>query len=153
MRNIALDDLRAEIGDCLSQEQIFEGTLLENIAMGRPAVNIEDVNWAVDNVGLRQFVAGLPDGYRTRLQPHGKTLARSVVQQILIARAIVDRPRLLLLENIFENLEIGLRESIIDFLLSDEHTWTLVVATNDSKFISKASRVITMDEGQVMSDR
>ena len=148
--NIGLDNLRAEIGDCLSQEQIFEGTILENITMGRKSVTIQDVDWAVRNVGLDEYVADLANGYHTQLQPHGKTLARSVAQQILIARAIVDRPRLLLMENVFENLDPDLSVKIIDFLTSKQHSWTVVLVTAEPKILEKCGRVIMMEQGRVL---
>lgn len=148
VNSLDLEELRTEIGDCLSEELIFEGTILENITMGRPAATMDNVEWAVRSVGLSDFIKSLPEGYNTMLKPLGKTLVRGTVQQILIARAIVERPRLLLLEHTFANLAPETCNSIIDFLTSDENEWTLVAVTKDPYFVAKSTKVIVLDEGK-----
>ncbi|NNK80147.1 MAG: ATP-binding cassette domain-containing protein, partial [Flavobacteriales bacterium] len=97
--NIESSSLRDYIGDCLSQEQLFEGTVLENISMNRKDVDMEDVRWAINSVGLGSFIENLPKGYDTMMDPTGRRLPRSIIQKLLIARSIADKPRLLLLED------------------------------------------------------
>src|SRR5690606_21397055 len=62
MRDLEKNSLRRLIGDNTSKEQVFDGTILENITLGIPNVPIEDVVWATDNVGLTDFIHELPDG-------------------------------------------------------------------------------------------
>lgn len=147
--NLNLDSLRKAIGDSLSQEQLFDGTVLENISMGRSSVSFEDVKWAVNHLGLNQFIRNLPQGYDTILNPLGKNLPGSIVQKILIARSIVDHPKLILLEDTLDLLDEAERNKIIDLLTSDEQPWTMVAISSDPYFMDKADKVVHMKAGTI----
>jgi len=151
--NLNLDSLRDAIGDSLSQEQLFEGTVMENITMGRNSVSFEDVEWAVSNMGLTEFIRTLPKGYETILNPLGKNLPRSIVQKILLARSIADHPKLLLLEDNLNYLHITDRKKIIDFLTSKENPWTLVAISSDNYFKKRADKVLFMKDGRIERTR
>ena len=90
--------------------------------------------------------------YKTQLEPLGKKLPKGIAVKILLARAIVIRPRLLLMEGNLEYLEDDEKNEIIDFLMSPENPWTLVVATSDPYFISKANRVLGVQDGRISFD-
>lgn len=150
--NLDLESLRSVIGDSLTDEQLFEGTLLENITMGREAATFENVEWVINNLGLRNFIKSLPNGYNTILSPEGKDLAKSTIQKLLIARSIVDKPRLLLLEDALEHIDYKERCKILDFLTNRENDWTLVTVSNDREFAKRADRIILMKEGKIEAD-
>lgn len=145
--NLDLTTLRSHIGDCLTQEQLFDGTILENIAMGREGATFENVKWAVQNLKLESFINALPNGYETLVDPQGKKLPKSITQKLLLARSIADRPKLLLLEDALEHLDDEERRSIVDFLVKKEHDWTIVAVSASSYFQSKVDRVVQMDNG------
>ncbi|MDA9820643.1 ATP-binding cassette domain-containing protein [Salibacteraceae bacterium] len=148
--NLILSTLHSVIGDYLTQqEELFEGTVMENIRMGRDAATYEHVKWAVDNLGLTDFIQSLPLGYDTIFDAQAKRLPRSVVQKMLIARAIADRPSLLLLEDAFEHLDEFERRRIIDFLTEKDKTWTVVVVSNDPYMAQRSDRLVVMKEGKV----
>jgi ABC-type bacteriocin/lantibiotic exporter with double-glycine peptidase domain len=147
--NLRLSSLRSVIGDCLAQEQIFQGTVLENIAMGRDSVSFENVQWAVQNLGLENFITELPKGYDTPLFPEGKQLPKSAIQKILLARSIADKPRLLLLRDALQHLEYKDGKQIMNFLTSKENNWTLMIVSPDLRFAQKCNRVIIMDKGKI----
>ena len=149
--NLDLTTLRSNIGDCLTQEQLFDGTILENIAMGREGATFENVKWAVQNLKLERFINSLPNGYDTLVDPQGKKLPRSAMQKLLLARSIADRPKLLLLEDALEHLDSEERKSIVDFLLRKENDWTIVAVSSDPYFQSKADKVIDMQDGCFMN--
>jgi len=148
--NLNLASIRAVIGDSLSQEELFDGTVLENIAMGRESVSFNDVKWAVENVGLTQFIKGLPNGFNTRINPVGKNLPRSVVQKLLLARSISGRPKLLLLEDTLKYIDEMERNKIIDFITSEENPWTLVAISSDEYLSKRSDKVVLMKEGQII---
>jgi ABC-type bacteriocin/lantibiotic exporter with double-glycine peptidase domain len=148
--NLELSALRSVIGDFMAHEQIFEGTLFENISMGRDKADMDNVRWAIHHCGLEGFVKSLPQGYNSMLEPMGKKLPKGTVLKILVARAIADRPRLLLLEDNFEYQEDTDRKQIIDFLTSKDNPWTLVAVSNDPYFLSKADRVVVIEKGNVL---
>ena len=141
--------LRTAIGDYMAQEQIFEGTVEENISLGRDGATRADIKWAVENVRLKNDFKSVDLEYKTLLDPLGKKLPKSVAVKILLARSIVIRPRLLLLEGNLEFIEESEKREIIDFLVSPENPWTLIVATSDPYFISKVDTVAELTEGEL----
>lgn len=149
--NLKLSSLRAVIGACLVEEQLFEGTLFDNITMGRDKASFENVKWAIKGVGLEDFVKKLPRGYETLLEPLGRKLPRSIVQKILVARAIAHKPKLLLLEYVFEHLDLAERKKIVDFLFDKSHGWTIVVISNDDYIAQKADKIGIMENGTIKS--
>ena len=152
MSNLDRESLRTIMGDCLSQEQLFKGCIIDNITMGREAATFENVRWAVDNLGLADFVRKQPKGYDTVLDPEGKTLPRGIVQKLLIARSIVVRPKLLVFEYIVDSLDRKDRKKIIDFLTQKEHGWTIVTASRNNYFAEKCSRIILLKEGRISKE-
>ena len=147
--NLSLEDLHSVIGACFKHGELFEGTVLENITMGRERATFENVQWAVKVLGLEGTIRRLPEGYETKLNPTGDRLSRSIVQRLLLARAIADRPRLLLLENVFEGIDRSDRHAIIDFLTDHEHPWTLVAASGNRYLASRCDRVVHLANGAV----
>jgi ABC-type bacteriocin/lantibiotic exporter with double-glycine peptidase domain len=147
--NLEQESLRSVIGDCLSQEQLFEGSILDNITMGKSGVSFEDVKWAVSNLGLNDFIKSMPTGYNTLLQPQGKSLPRSIVQKLLIARGIASKPKLLVLEDTFEHIDIADRIKIINFLTLKSNQWTLVAVSTDKYLAQKSDRIAYMKEGKI----
>lgn len=150
IKGIALSTLRSVIGTCLDREELFQGSLIENITIGRPSANFSDVKWAIKNVGLEEFVKELPNGYETVLEPYGNSLSRSVIQKIVIARAIVDRPKLLLFEYTFEHIDLEDKAKIVDFLVDKQHPWTIVASSKDKLLAEKFDRVVLMDQGTIV---
>ncbi|MCB0754045.1 MAG: ABC transporter ATP-binding protein [Flavobacteriales bacterium] len=145
--NLDLQSLRSVIGDCLSQEQLFDGTLLDNITMGRAGATFDNVKWAIKNLQLEDAINSLPNGFDTIIDPQGKKLPKSTVRKLLLARSIADKPKLLLLEDALEHLDTIERNSIVDFLLNKENDWTIVAVSADPYFQSKADKVIYMENG------
>lgn len=150
IKGIALSTLRSVIGTCLDREELFQGSLIENITIGRPSANFSDVKWAIKNVGLEEFVKELSNGYETVLEPYGNSLSRSVIQKIVIARAIVDRPKLLLFEYTFEHIDLEDKAKIVDFLVDKQHPWTIVASSKDKLLAEKFDRVVLMDQGTIV---
>jgi ABC-type bacteriocin/lantibiotic exporter with double-glycine peptidase domain len=143
--NIHLDSLREQTGVAMSQQDIFRGTLLENITLGNENISLETIKELAGKTGLNDFIATLKDGYDTLLDPTGKRLPGNVVQRILLVRALANKPRLLLLEEPWMNFTNGHRNQIIQ-LLADIKNTTMVVVSNDEEFAKQCDRVIVMNE-------
>ena len=137
--NYHLPSLRKEMGIFLLQESIFQGTLWENITMGKE-VNKEYLSNLVQQTGLIHFLQALPLGYDTELDPAGKRLPQNVTQKILLVRALVHQPQLLLLEEPWRGIDDPYKTNIRQLLLSLEAT--VIVATNDEQFMPHAHQVI-----------
>lgn len=143
MGNYNLVSLREKTGIFFPQENIFNGTLWENITMGRPDVEKSYVNHLARQTGLLAFLSTLPSGYDAELDPTGKRLPRNVIQKILLVRALANRPRLLLLEEPWQGIEEQYRTGIQDFLVQLEGT-TVIIATNDESFAARCSQAIRL---------
>ncbi|MFT5819442.1 MAG: ABC-type bacteriocin/lantibiotic exporter with double-glycine peptidase domain [Crocinitomix sp.] len=147
--NLNPNYLRAAIGDCFMDELLFEGTVLENITMGREKATFENVQWAVENLGLSDFIKKLPNGYNTQIHSQGKHYSKGIVDKLILARSIADKPKLLLVKDAFTSLERIERETIMDFLTSKSNEWTLVVASKDHLWYDKVDRVILAEYGEL----
>lgn len=147
--NLNLEGLHSQIGDCLSDEELFEGTVFENISMGRPGATMENVQWAINNIGLTDFIKSLPQGMNTYLDPIQKRLPKSTMQKMILARSIADKPKLLLLEEAFVSIESSEKGRIIDFITSDENGWTIIAVSSDHSIISKFDQIALMDNGSI----
>jgi ABC-type bacteriocin/lantibiotic exporter with double-glycine peptidase domain len=144
--NISL--LYKVIGNGLVEETIFEGTLMENITLGRDFISIEDVIWAAEKVYLSAFVKELPKGFDTIIDMEDR-LSKSIIQRIIIARSIVNKPKLILLENHIDFIEEIDRNKIIDFLTNKSNGWTLISISNNNYLQQKSDTVIMMNDGEI----
>lgn len=150
INNLQLESLRSVIGDSLSQELLFEGSLLENITIGRPAATFENVKWAVKNLNLEDDINALPKGFDTIIDPEGKKLPRSFVQKLILARSIADKPRLLLLEDVFIHIDEFDRAALCDFITDRSNPWTLVAVSSDENFAQKCDSIAIISEGKII---
>ncbi len=148
--NLGIEDLHSVIGDCLRMGELFEGTVLENITMGRERATFANVKWATRALGLTEVIRDLPDGFETHLDPTGDKLPRSIVQRLLLARSIADKPRLLLLEDSFDAFEEADRRQIIDFLTDRTHPWTIVAVSANDHLANQCDRVVQMVDGTII---
>ncbi len=151
-QNINLRSLREHIGDYSSQEDVFRGTVLENITLGRSTISLQQVLKLAENVGLTEFIRNSPQGIDTELLPGGKNIPRSIITKILIARSIITEPNLLVMEEPLGNLTIRDRLRIGRLLTDRSHNWTLVCVTTDPLLASLCDRVIVLRDGQIIYD-
>lgn len=141
--NLDIENLRSNIGDCLMEELLFEGTLLENINLGREKATFENVKWAIDNLGLGDFVKNLPNGYNTVIELQGKQFSKGIIDKLLLARSIADKPKVLLIKDSFGSFLPERKQSIIDFLT--EQPWTLFIASQDNYIAGKVDRIVEIE--------
>ena len=148
--NLSLNSIRNVIGEYMANDRLFEGTVLENITLGRDNIPFTDVEWAVKNMGIQEFIQNSIEGYNSTINSMGKGLSDSIITKILLARAIVIKPKLLLLENAFEHLDKPNREKIIDFLFKKENHWTIIAVTNNEYFAQKGAKTAVFAGGNIV---
>jgi ABC-type bacteriocin/lantibiotic exporter with double-glycine peptidase domain len=146
--SFSAESLRSAIGDNLSQEELFQGTVFENLTMGKD-INLERVRAVIKKVHLTSYINQLPKGFDTLLDPQGSGLAEGTVQKLLIARAVLNGPKLLVIEENMSAIDEDEKNDIINFLASKENKWTVVIASKEQNIISKADRVLELREGQL----
>jgi ABC-type bacteriocin/lantibiotic exporter with double-glycine peptidase domain len=148
--NYDIAKLYKVIGNVLEEETIFEGTFLENITLGREYLKIEDVLWSIEQVFLSEYVKELPNGIDTLIDVSGAKLSKSVIQKIIIARSIVNKPKLILFENNIDLIEETERNKIIDFLTNKANEWTLISISSNKYFQQKSDTIVHMNDGQII---
>jgi len=150
--NIEISSLRAVIGDNLRQEDLFYGTLKENITMGNPNISTQVIRDILSAIKLTEFVQGTKSGLNTHIDPEGKKLSSSIVRKILIARSLVKKPKLLVLEDFMTNLDYDDCNCIIYFIVGKEHSWTVFVVSNESIIAKRCDRVIVLKDGEIIDN-
>ena len=150
--NLELDSLRWAIGDYTPQEEVINANIAENISIGHPDVTLADIQWAIELAGLKDWIAEQANGFDTVLVAEGLDLPRSVRIRLLIARAVVRRPRLLVIGGHIEQLDAKLSEQIISNLVDREHNWTLLVASNSRLVAASCDRVGVMHLGRLIAE-
>jgi len=143
--NYQLDSLRSKIGVLLNQQDIFQGTVWENITLGNENISTERIKELAAQTGLHDFIASQKDGLQTLLDPTGKRLSRNVIHRILLVRALALQPRLLLLEEPWMNLSPPQQNQIKKLLLNLNDT-TVVVVSNDESFAKECDKIIVLNE-------
>lgn len=128
LRELRPDSLRQHIGVCRATE-IFSGTIDENVHLGRPDISAEDVREALDTVGLLGELLKLPEGLGSRLHAGGAPLSASQAIRLMVARAIVGRPRLLLVDGTLDLLADDIAVAVMKNLSRSPVCWTLLLCT------------------------
>ena len=153
IRSLCPKQLRSAMGDSFSQEDLFTGSVLENIIMGRPWVTEADVRNAAERTGLMAMLADLPDGLLTTLDAHGSRLPQSLVKRIILARCIAGKPRLVLYEddalpNMGEDHDL-----LIDLLTGEKAGFTLIAVSQDEQLRDRCTRKVRLERGLLVEDR
>ena len=140
-----LEELRRQVFLVRGQE-IVQGTLLENIRLSRPEIGIDEVNRALECVGLLGTVHRMPEGLETQLSPGGHPLSGSQRSRLILARAIVRKPRLLLVDEALDGLETETLERLESALFDARESRTLVLVTRDPDLIRRCDQVLHLGE-------
>lgn len=152
IENIAHNEFRAIIGNNFKSETIFNGTLLDNITLGRKDISNEDINWVIDNLDLRQFVNELEEGWNTEISPDGVGISKNTMQKILLCRSIVHKPKLVLLEYSFELFSNDTKIKLLQFLTQKTNPWTLIFVSNDIQVAKICDRTILFENSVIKAD-
>lgn len=148
---IHINHYRAHLGLSLSEEFPFEGTLRENLTFGDPSISDKSILEVLKNIGLSKFLKDLPKGLNTVLYPEGKQMSFTITKKIVLARAILKKPKLLILEDALDQFSEQDSKSIIDFLCKPKNSWALVVVSSNTYWKTYCKEVINLKEGSIQS--
>ncbi|MGL3001061.1 peptidase domain-containing ABC transporter [Flavobacterium sp. RSSB_23] len=151
-KKINLKQYRSQIGNIIHSETPFEGSILDNIIFNNPDCSDEDLKWALDGVQLTPYIKSLPKGLETQIFPEGQQLSSSNAQKILLARSIINKPKVLFYEDPTDAMDEKVANEIIDFITSDINKWTIIVSSKNPYWKTKCNRFLTMEKGQIISD-
>jgi ABC-type bacteriocin/lantibiotic exporter with double-glycine peptidase domain len=148
--NYQLASLRKQTGILLSHQDIFQGTILENITMGNAAISVTDVTLIAEKIGFQHFIQNSKMGYDTSLDPQEKRLSKKIRQDILLLRALIGKYRLLLLEEPIQHLDAQQQLVVLNYLRTDKSA-TVLITSNELSIINNCDVVIELEDGYVKS--
>ena len=129
-----------------SHLSLIDGTIADNIVWRRSYISYEDVRWALWLTNLQEEVATLPQGINSNVSALGEIPAPTHVLRILLARAIVTRPQLLIFDGMIHDMQPTLRDSILRRLCSKDQSWTVIFVSNDPDLTPYVDRRIALDD-------
>ncbi len=151
LSNYDTKSIRVNTGILVQMQDIFQGTLRENICVGDESITTFQLNELAEIVGLKKFVDDHKEGYDLELFPMGQHLSGRVIKMILLMRALIHKPKLLLLEEPWLGLEEEYANKIKEYLLSYSKNNVMVVVGNDEEFATKCNKVIVLEKGTIKS--
>ncbi len=110
---------------------LFDSTLIENITLERDNLSPDDLLWALELVGLQEEIENFPEGLQTMVEFGGKNVSPSQTIQILLARALIVRPKLVILDGGLHEIQSPQRETILKKICSPEYPWTVIIVSTD----------------------
>ncbi|TWO31992.1 ATP-binding cassette domain-containing protein [Seonamhaeicola sediminis] len=149
INSLHLNFFRSQLGLSLSDESPFEGTLRENLTFSNPNITDDKIHEILNIVGLREFLKEQPDGLNTILYPDGKRLSYTISKKLVLARAILKEPKILILEDALDRFNENETTAIIDYLTDKKQPWGLVVVSSSSVWINKCTEIITLEKGSI----
>jgi ATP-binding cassette subfamily B protein len=146
--NYDLISLRKCTGIYLNQNEIFSGTLIENISMGRKDVLPHNIVKLATELGFTDFANSFKNGFETMLDPQGLKLSSTAVQKTLLLRALAGSSNLLLLDDPLKGFEGADQVRIVDYLTTLKTT-TIIIVSNNSKLLAKATMQLKIENKNI----
>lgn len=143
LRDMRLQSLREHVA-IVKGIEIFDGTLLENVRMGRDEMAIAEVRRALTAVQLLEEVLDLPGGLNTRLGTGGTPLSLGQCERLMLARAIAGQPRLLILDEVLDDMDREVRSEVMPAIFGKEALWTLIVITHSQEVAQLCDRQVVL---------
>ncbi len=148
-RDMRPDALRKHVA-LVRNIEIFNGTLEENIHLERPYVSTSDVREALEWVGLYEQILQLPQGLQTHLVDNGYPLTEIQARKLMLARAIVGRPRLLLIDGLLDALSDDEAERLTCMLADPARLWTLIMVTGRRNLMELGTSTYTLQDSEAI---
>ena len=152
LRDIDLTHLRDQVAKNISQEDLFDGTILENITLGRITTTVHDAIHALEQVGLSDTINALPKGLETPIISGGKGLTKTVIHKLILARCLAKKPQLLILNDFFIPLAKSDKMELLQCIARPQLPWTAIIVSKDPLIMSACDRVLVLNEGRIQHE-
>ena len=150
LKNIPSDQLRKYIGYCPQKIQLFTGTVLENISVGIDGINEEEIIEAAKLSCAHDFIAKLPGGYSYNLIDGGANLSGGQRQAIALARCLVKKPKILVLDEPTSSMDGATEEKIINNLLSLPYNPSIIISTHRTNHLARVDKIGVLIDGKLV---
>lgn len=152
VRGLQEDSLLGHIGIVPQESILFSGTIRDNIAYGKPDATDEEVIAAAKVAQAHDFILGLPQGYDTHVEERGANLSGGQKQRIAIARAVITRPAILILDDATSSVDVETETKIQDALNEAQHDRTTFVVAQRISTVLNADKIIVLDKGRILAE-
>ncbi len=149
-RKIAIEDLRRQIGIVPQESFLFQGSIAENIAYGKPDASFHEIVEAAKAANAHHFILGKSDGYDTVVGERGAKLSGGEKQRIAIARAILHNPRILILDEATSSVDVETEKQIQEALTRLVKGRTTFAIAHRLSTLRNASRLVVLDKGEIV---
>ena len=152
VRDIKMDSIRGHMGISLQEAILFSGTIRDNIRYGNPDASDEEVFEAAKTAQAHEFIIAFPEGYDTTVGQRGVNLSGGQKQRIAIARALLVKPKILILDDSTSAVDVETEaeiENALESLMDD--TTSFIVAQRISTVL-KADKILVLDNGRIAAE-
>ena len=149
LQQLDLAAYRKRVGSYLHNQEIFHGTLWENISLGHAEIRQQDILVIAGKLGFDDFIVSFDHGFETMIDPIGKKLTSSLVKKILLLRAFVGEKSLYILEDPWVDLVASMHPAISSFIEKDLAGRTVVVVSNAQRNELAWDKVVKLENGHV----
>ncbi|MBS1835280.1 MAG: ATP-binding cassette domain-containing protein [Acidobacteria bacterium] len=149
IRNYQVWSLRTAVA-LVRVHEVFHGSIVDNVAMGRPEIDTVQVREALAAVGLLEEIDRLQDGVLTEVSTFGLPLSSGQALRLALARAIAGKPRLLIIDEVLDQVDdVSLQSVTLDFLFRDDAPWTVIVTTEHDSILERCDTVYSLRDGKL----
>jgi ABC-type bacteriocin/lantibiotic exporter with double-glycine peptidase domain len=149
LRDLDLTHMRNKIAKNISPDDIFDGTLLENITLGKEDKTYADAIQALAKAGLQDRVNSMPEGLNTHVISGGKGFSSTTIHRLILARCMAKNPELVILNDFFTGLTKSDKLDLINRIVDRENKWTVVAVSNDPLIMSACDHVVILKDGRI----
>ena len=150
IRQIRPKDVRSNIGTVLQNPILFSGTIRDNMLMGKPDASDQDLIEAAKVSGSDAFIGLLPGGFDFPLSERGQELSAGMRQSIAIARAVIAKPNILLMDEPTASMDNATENLLVERLSQATPDTTCVFVTHRGAMLKMADHIIVMEKGQIV---
>ncbi|MDL1963473.1 MAG: ABC transporter ATP-binding protein/permease [Deltaproteobacteria bacterium] len=147
---VTLKSLRSQMSVVPQSPILFSGTVYENICLAKPDASRQEVKEACRFSSAQEFIERLEDGLDTYLGPGGTSLSGGEAQRITIARALLNLPKIMLMDEPTSSLDADSEAILLQSLLELKKNMTIVVASHRLETIRHADKIVVMEHGRVI---
>ncbi len=152
VRRVRQDSLLGRIGVVPQETVLFSGTVRDNIRYGRPEASEEEVVAAAQAAQAHDFILELPEGYDTRVEERGVNLSGGQKQRLAIARALLTRPAILILDDSTSSVDVETETKIQAALETWMKGCTCFVVAQRISTVLKADKIVVVDKGRIAAE-
>jgi ABC-type multidrug transport system fused ATPase/permease subunit len=149
IKNVTIESLRSQISVVTQNPMIFSGTIYENVSLGNPNATMEEIENACVMADALDFIMDLEDNFQTVLGQGGITLSRGQAQRITIARALLGKPRILLLDEPSSALDSNSESILISNLNKLKNSMTILFIVHNLELIKNVDQIIMAYDGKI----